>query len=174
VARCNASFDSGRKADALVTDDPNRLLAVRVADCVPILLATRDGERVAAVHAGWRGIVAGVLPRAAQILAEDFPDELLAAIGPCISFEAFEVGSEVLAEFRSVFGDAAPIRANSDGKGHVNLREAARLQLLSLDVPQAQIDTTDRCTKRDADEFFSHRRDKGVTGRMAAVIGCIG
>jgi YfiH family protein len=173
VARCDGAFESGRKADALVGDDPDRLLAVRVADCVPILLSTRDGRCVAAVHAGWRGIIAGVLPTTARAMQVDPARELLAAIGPCISAEEFEVGPEVLVEFRRVFGDAAPLSESRNGKGRVDLREAARRQLLALGVPEDHVDTTDRCTVRDADEFYSHRRERGITGRMAAVIGCV-
>ena len=94
----------------------------------------------------------------------------VAAIGPCIGFDAFEVGPEVLTEFQSVFEERAPIRRMDDGKGRVDLREGVRMQLIGAGLSDEQIDTTDRCTSRDADEFFSHRRDRGVTGRMAALI----
>ena len=171
VLSCDGSFESGAKADAMVTDDPKRLLSVRVADCVPILLATEDGRRVVAVHAGWRGVIAAIVPKAAEMLNEGQTRNVIAAIGPCISMDAFEVGPEVLGEFRRVFGDLAPATSASNGKGHVDLRAAVRMQLLRAGIVEQNIDTTDRCTARDADEFFSHRRDKGVTGRMAAVIG---
>ncbi len=168
------ALDPHAKADALVGDDPSRVLSVRVADCVPVLLASRDGRSVAAVHAGWRGVIAGVVSAALAAMRQGDrpirPVDLLCAIGPCIGFDAFEVGPEVLAEFTNRFGDAAPIRARADGKGHVDLRAAVRMQLIALGVPSDQIDETDRCTHRDADEFFSHRRDNGVTGRLAALI----
>jgi copper oxidase (laccase) domain-containing protein len=201
-------FDCGTKADAIVGDDPGRVLSVRVADCVPVLLATGDGSTVAAVHAGWRGVIAGVVPAAIQEMlgssdgsvrsadpdpANDVPafrpdcplqravcgerhapapdETILAAVGPCIGSEAFEVGPEVLAEFDRVFGAAAPVMRLPDGKGLVDLRRAIRLQLIAAGVTDDRIDLTDRCTYRDADEFFSHRRDKGVTGRMAAIVG---
>ena len=99
------------------------------------------------------------------------PRNLLAAIGPCIGFDAFEVGPEVLDHFTTAFGNTAPIRRADNGKGQVDLRQACRLQLLQAGIPQTQIDQTDRCTVRNADEFFSHRRDNGITGRMAALIG---
>lgn len=170
-ARAGEPFDTEQKADAIVTDDPARVASVRVADCVPVLLATDDGKTVAAVHAGWRGVVAGVVPAAATELRRDAPSAaLVAAIGPCIGYDAFEVGPEVLVEFRRVFGKDAPVRDTPDGKGRVDLREAIRRQLLAIGVPDEAIDTTDRCTYRDRDEFFSHRRDDGVTGRMAAII----
>jgi YfiH family protein len=162
-------FDNNAKADAIVSDDSSRVISVRVADCVPVLLAGKEGRTVAAVHAGWRGVVAGVVPAALQEMHVN-PSECVAAIGPCISAENFEVGEEVLAEFSRAFGDRAPISRRKNGKGHVDLREAIRLQLLDAGLLLQQIDTTDRCTYRDADEFFSHRRENGTTGRMAAII----
>jgi polyphenol oxidase len=184
--------------DALVTDDASALLSVRVADCVPVLLATRDGGRVAAVHAGWRGVVQGAaLAALSQLLSDSrsrsttrdgqtnatgevqkrgqtpiFRD-IFAAIGPSIGMDAFEVGAEVLEAFRGVFGAETPCRSSPTDprKAHIDLREALRTQLIQAGVPAEQIDATDRCTVRDADEFFSHRRENGLTGRMAAIIG---
>jgi YfiH family protein len=166
-AMLGEAFESGKKADAIVSDDPQKLLAVRVADCVPVLLASADGITVAAIHAGWRGVIAGVVP---NTLRHFESQSLLAAIGPCIGEEAFEVGPEVVAEFERVFGTDAPARRTDDGKGRVDLRRAIAMQLASSGIEAERIDTTDRCTFRDRDEFFSHRRDKGITGRMAALI----
>ena len=166
-------FDTSMKADALVSDDASRVLSVRVADCVPILIASREGSRVAAIHAGWRGVVGGVVSSAFHELGgSTAPENFVAAVGPCIGFDAFEVGLEVLEHFVRVFGSTAPCRQDEHGKGHVNLREAVRLQLIGLGIPHRQIDMTDPCTYTDKSEFYSHRRDKGVTGRMAAVIQC--
>lgn len=169
-------FDIHQKGDALATADPGRVLSVRVADCVPVLLSSRDGRVVAAAHAGWRGVIAGVVPNAItamqQIRPSLAPADVLVAIGPSIGPDNFEVGPEVLAEFDKAF--PTPVvrpYADNTGKGTVDLREALRRQVLSLGVPDSRIDTTDRCTVRDRDEFFSHRRDNGVTGRMAALIG---
>ena len=158
------------KADALVGDDPDRVLSVRVADCVPILLSTGDGTAVAAVHAGWRGVVAGVVLNALEVLRAH-GDHLVAAIGPSIGFDAFEVGAEVLAEFSRLFGEHSPIRCQTGGKGRVDLRACVRRQLLSAGISEGHIDQTDRCTYTNREEFFSHRRDNGISGRMAAVIG---
>ena len=139
-----------------------------------MLLCSGDGRTVAAVHAGWRGIVAGVIPAAVQrmldIGEETSADEFIAAIGPCIGQDAFEVGPEVLAEFESVFGGEAPIARMPDGKGRVDLRRAARMQLLNSGLRGENVDSTDRCTVTHREEFFSHRREGGITGRMAAVI----
>lgn len=167
--RAGEPFDTSAKADAIVGSDPHRVLSVRIADCVPVLLASGDGKTVAAVHAGWRGVVAGIAPAALREMRAE-PARCGAAIGPCIGFDAFEVGREVMEAFGAAFGDGAPVRARPDGKGHVDLREAVRRQLVAAGVPEDRIDTTDRCTVRDADEFFSHRRDNGITGRMAAII----
>lgn len=165
-------FESGAKADAIVSDDSGKILAVRVADCVPVLLAATDGAIVAAVHAGWRGVVAGIVPAAIEKLRSlgCSADSLVAAIGPCIGEGAFEVGPEVVDTFERVFGSEAPARRTPDGKGRVDLRRAILLQLSRAGVRADRIDTTDRCTYRDRDEFFSHRRDSGITGRMAALI----
>lgn len=168
--RRGLEFTSGARADALIGDDPERLLAVRVADCVPILLSSVDGRIVAAVHAGWRGVVAQVIPNAIREMRRMTSAELLAAVGPCISSCAFEVGEEVLEQFVQVLGPSAPIQRNSHGKGHIDLRRAVEMQLLAAGLGCDQIDLTDRCTHRDTDEFFSHRRERGVTGRMAALI----
>jgi len=164
------TFENGQQADALLTTDTKKILAIRTADCVPILLSDASGKIVAAVHAGWRGVIANIIPNTISQMHQP-ADRLLAAIGPCIGFDAFEVGPEVLDHFLTAFGDAAPIRRADNGKGHVDLSQACCLQLLRAGIPQSQIDQTDRCTFRDGNEFFSHRRDNGVTGRMAALIG---
>ena len=171
-------------ADALITDQPGRLLCIRTADCVPILLATTDGKHVAAVHAGWRGLVAGVIEAAVKTMKERYnigPNRLIAAIGPSISIEHFEVGNEVLRTFQLTGvevdwdSDDRGYRS-SEQKGFLDLPEIVEQRLSAFGV---WLDTTDRCTYRDADEFFSHRRDvthqgKPNTGRMAALIAARG
>jgi purine-nucleoside/S-methyl-5'-thioadenosine phosphorylase / adenosine deaminase len=167
--RTGEPFDKATQGDALVSDDATRTIAVRVADCVPVLLATEDGKTVGAAHAGWRGVVAGVVAETVREM-KTAPGRIIAAVGPCIGFENFEVGGEVLDEFVRTFGPDAPIRRDLCGKGRVDLRECVRRQLITAGVSGDQIDVTDRCTFRDGDEFYSHRRDKGATGRMAAII----
>lgn len=170
AVRAGEPFENGAKGDAMTSDDPDRVIAVRVADCVPILVSSHDGKLVAAIHSGWRGVVAGVVGATIRQLHDRGASSLVAAIGPCIGFDAFEVGPEVLTEFERGFGERALIRRMADGKGRVDLREAVRMQLLGAGLCNEQIDTTDRCTSRDAGEFFSHRRDRGITGRMSALI----
>jgi polyphenol oxidase len=174
TVKSNHNFDTDCKADALVSRDSERVISIRTADCVPILLCSGDGRIVGAVHAGWRGIVANVISAAIRQMvdeSEGMPaDEFIAAIGPCIGREAFEVGPEVLAEFERTFGDDAPLSRPSCGKGHVDLRRAAEMQLVGAGLHSENVDSTDRCTVTHREEFFSHRRDRGITGRMAAVI----
>ncbi|HTW95992.1 MAG TPA: peptidoglycan editing factor PgeF [Tepidisphaeraceae bacterium] len=167
--RRGKAFEVHQKADAMVSDDPTRFVSVRVADCVPVLLACEDGSLVAAIHAGWRGVIARVIPAALDVMNVE-RGRLIAAIGPCIGVEAFEVGPEVVAAFVESFGQEAPVRRREDGKGHVDLRRAIARQLLAEGVAADRIDLSERCTFRDREEFFSHRRDNGITGRMAALI----
>jgi YfiH family protein len=147
------------------------VMSVRVADCAAVLMASDDGRIVAAVHAGWRGVIAGAVTNAMRVMGSA---NIVAAIGPAIGFEHFEVGPEVLEQFEQTFGGEAPIRRRDDGKGYVDLRAAIAIQLCRAGVGADRIDRSNRCTVRDAGEFFSHRRDRGVTGRMAAIIAPAG
>ncbi|MBL8887381.1 MAG: peptidoglycan editing factor PgeF [Phycisphaerales bacterium] len=160
------------KADAIVTDDPARVLCVRTADCTPILLASRDGRVVGAVHAGWRGVIAGVAPAALEAMRSLGAVDIHAVIGPCISRSHFEVGPEVVRAFADAFGAESPCRladaTDPHGKGFVDLQAALRIQLSGAGV--RAIETIDLCTVARPDLFFSHRRDNGRTGRMAAII----
>ena len=161
------------KADAMVTDDPRRLLAVRVADCVPILLACGTGRVVAAVHAGWRGVVLGVLPAAVAAMRSLGAADIHAAIGPCIGPTKFEVGPEVVAEFEARWPEAVrPHPQGVPGKAMIDLAWALRAQLAAADV--GKVETIGRCTASEPEVFFSHRRDRGITGRMIGAIGPIG
>jgi polyphenol oxidase len=166
-------FSGQISADALVCLVPNVLLTVRIADCVPILLASADGRAVAAIHAGWRGVVGNIIEKVVRTLQENGfpPANLLAAIGPAISAEHFEVGPEVAEEFtRQNLASAVLRPTTTRPKPHIDLQLAIKTQLERAGI--TQIDTNDLCTFRDAADFFSHRRDQGITGRMAAVIMC--
>jgi YfiH family protein len=169
-------IDATTCADSLVTAERGKLLCIRVADCVPILLAAADADgtivAVAAVHAGWRGITANILAATIQRLVADHdvsPGQLIAAVGPCIRVKHFEVGHEVAEAFEMV-GLASTISRTHGPKPHLDLTEAARIQLLNAGVDPQNIDTGDFCTFADARLFFSHRRDHGKTGRLAAMI----
>lgn len=169
--RARAPGDIDIKADAIVTDDPRVFAGVRVADCAPILLADADGAVVASVHAGWRGVIAGVLPAAIASIRSCTERPLFAAIGPCISAEAFEVGPEVAEAFAQRFGASVLHTNPGTGRRHVNLKLALALQLASAGVMPENIETLPHCTVRDRELFFSHRRDGERSGRMLALIG---
>ncbi len=162
----------GEQADGLLTDNADLVLSIRTADCVPVLIGDRSGRTVAAVHAGWRGVVAGIVPEAIRLFAARgiAPGQIVMAIGPCISTQAFEVGEEVAEQFVRSFADTTSIIRRGVAKPHIDLPAAIMAQALRLGLREDQIDTTDLCTFRDAELFFSHRRDSGITGRMAAVI----
>lgn len=161
------------KADALVTDDPGCMIAVRVADCVPVLFASGDGRVVGVAHAGWRGVVSGVVPATLQAVKALGAAEIVAAIGPCISGEVFEVGEEVAAEFERVYKPETLVvlRKPEWAKPHVDLKRAIFLQLASGGAVGAQV--LPNCTYSEPALFFSHRREHGRTGRLVAVIGPI-
>jgi purine-nucleoside/S-methyl-5'-thioadenosine phosphorylase / adenosine deaminase len=161
------------KADAIVTDRAGLLLMVRVADCVPVLLSDKRGRVVSAVHAGWRGVIGGVVGCSVESLmglGGVGGSAVVAAVGPCIQAGHFEVGREVVSSFEDA-GLGNCIREDPRWeKPHIDLSAVVLHQLERAGIPADQIDTTDRCTFADVDEFFSHRRDKGKTGRQAALI----
>lgn len=156
-----------RHADALVTREPGFALGVRVADCVPVLLADRHTGAVAAIHAGWRGVVAGVVRETVRSLAPQDPSHLIAAIGPSIGPCCFEVGEDVAVTLAHAAGDGIVIRRPYD-RPHVDLWRAVEHQLRSAGVPT--IDTLGECTVCNSQRFFSYRRDGVHSGRMLAVI----
>lgn len=159
-------------ADGMVTGDPQVVLTVHAADCVPLLLADPRQGVVAAVHAGWKGTAAGVVVEAVRVMADRFdgrPEDLLAAIGPSIGPCHYEVDEPVLVRFRVWPWRDEVFTPNDRGRWQLDLREANRRQLVDAGVPAAQIEVIDLCTYDHPDLFFSHRRDR-ITGRMAAVI----
>lgn len=154
-------------ADAAVTSGAGPACVIMVADCLPVLFASRDGRRVGAAHAGWRGLAAGVLERTVGAL--DVPAaELTAWLGPAILQSNFEVGDEVRDAFvRADAGAAAYFVANARGRWQADLAGLARRRLTALGVPEVAGGRW--CTFADRQRFFSHRRD-GRGGRMAALI----
>lgn len=163
-------------ADAAWTTEPGLACTVQVADCLPVLLAARDGRAVAAAHAGWRGLSAGVLEATLQALqhgAGVAPCDVLAWLGPCIGPRQFEVGEDVLRAFGQTPGsvDAASFvdRPRPDGAARwlANLQHLARLRLAAAGV--SEISQARSCTVEDRSRFFSFRRD-AVTGRLAAAV----
>ncbi len=156
-----------READAGITSRPGQVCVVMTADCLPVLLCNRTGSRVAAVHAGWRGLADGVIEAALAGFA-DSAEQLLVWLGPAIGPDAFEVGPEVRERFLQ--DDPAAVSAFRPGRpGHwlADIYQLARLRLERAGV--GFIGGGDYCTVTEPERFFSYRRDK-VTGRMASLI----
>ena len=154
------------RADAIVTRAANIVLAIMVADCLPVLLTTEDGSVIAAAHAGWRGLAAGVLEN--TVAAMETPSARLHAwLGPCIGLEYFQVGAEVRAAFIAAGDDAKNFRANPQGKFQCDLVAIARARLERIGI--ASVTGGQWCTAADPVRFYSHRRDQR-TGRMAALL----
>jgi polyphenol oxidase len=172
----SGQLDCG-EGDALTTAEPNLLLSVRTADCVPLLLVSAQHQVVAAVHAGWRGVVGGVIPATLEWLEEQFavsPQAVQVAIGPCIREDAFEVGYEVASQFASLFPERNDLQAAANGaatRTHINLGLACLRQLQQSGVPVAQVFDCGLCTFRQASLCHSYRRDREASGRMHAFIG---
>lgn len=156
------------QGDALVSRTEGVGVAARTADCVPVLLAHPLSGQVAAVHAGWRGAVAEIVPKAIDALSHD-PGELVAAIGPHIRVDAFEIGDEVAREMERAANGASVVRWG-EGRPHGDLAALVRVQLRESGVPEDRIDDVGGCTYADAAHFFSHRRDQGKTGRHLSAI----
>jgi YfiH family protein len=149
--------------DAVLTSEQGIFAGVGIADCCPILLADPVRQTAAAIHAGWKGTVAQIVHKTASMMISQGsnPTDILAYIGPCISFENFEVGDEVAEQFEQ--------KEKRGGRWHVDLKATNAAQL--RDVGINQIEVSAYCTMANNDVFFSHRSEKGTTGRMLAVVG---
>ena len=155
------------EADAAVTGHDGRVCVVQTADCLPVLLTDRSGERVGAVHAGWRGLAGGVIEAAVAAMGRS-GGELLAWLGPAIGPAAYEVGDEVRREMLARAGAlGAAFRPAGRGRWLADLYQLARLELQRAGV--GDIYGGGWCTLTDPSRFFSHRRD-GSCGRMATLI----
>ncbi len=185
--------------DGLVTDLPRLALGILTADCFPVLLVDTKKKAVGAFHAGWRGTVKRIVEKGVGIMRLEFgsrPEDIHAAIGPGIQKCSFEVGEEVEDAFHTQFPYAAELfhhvqesdavrerypmlfmnqRAPGHGdpciKVHLDLREANRRQLLAAGVPEANITALEDCTVCQPRKFFSHRGERGKTGRQMGIVG---
>lgn len=185
--------------DGLITAMPGVALAVQAADCFPIMLADTANRAVGVFHAGWRGAVKRIAEKGLGIMRHEFgtlPENVFAAIGPGIQKCCYAVGEELKARFESQFDyapelfhevfESDPVRekypllflsARAPGHSdfgpqiHLDLQEASRRQLLAAGVPREHIIAINRCTSCETKSFFSHRAEKGVTGRMMAIVG---
>ena len=199
VHRVDAPAAQAIAGDGLTTNTAGLLLAIKTADCVPVLVADLERRAVGAFHAGWRGTVARIVEKGVGEMRRQFgssPRDLRAAIGPCIRRCCYSVGSEVRAEFEPQFAYAGELfeevfdanalhvrypllflnqRAPGHGElgpeRHLDLVEANRRQLQDAGVDAEHINVIEGCTACDTSRFFSHRAEFGKTGRMMAAIG---
>jgi YfiH family protein len=150
------------EGDALISKLPGVGLAIRTADCLPILIADPRNRAVAAVHAGWRGVVSQIASKTIHEMCHRFdsePEDLVVAIGPGIGECCFEVGPEVAAQFQL------------SGRTKVDLIETTCRQLGHIGVSREQISTSGLCSYCNRELFESYRRDREASGRMVAMIG---
>jgi polyphenol oxidase len=163
------------EGDALLEDAAGAVVAVRTADCIPILLIDERRRAVAAVHAGWRGTAAGIAQRALEAMRERFgtdAGDLHAAIGPGIGECCFEVGPEVAAVFESPVARTHGLRSVAgDERVHIDLAAENRRQLLEAGVTGERIYTSNLCTKCLSGDFHSFRRDREAAGRLFSFAG---
>lgn len=158
------------EGDALISNQSGLVLAIRTADCLPVLLADVKNEVVAAVHAGWRGVVSEIVPKTVGSMTCRFgtrAEDLLVAIGPGIGVCCFEVGPEVAVQFVRFF----PEQQDLSEKAKVDLAETVIRQLTDIGVTRQQIDNADLCTCCRPEIFHSYRRDRDAAGRMVSTIG---
>lgn len=157
----------GGEADGSWTEHTGRVCVVMTADCLPVLICNQQGSKVAAAHAGWRGLHAGVITNAIRRLESD-PAELMVWLGPAIGPEAFEVGAEVLRAFADRnHENTSSFRQTDDQHWLCDLYQLARIELSSQGV--TSVFGGNECTFTDEQRFYSYRRD-GDTGRMASLI----
>jgi len=187
------------QGDGLMTHEPGVLLGIQTADCIPVLVVDRKNRAVAAFHAGWRGTVARIVENGVGRMRTEFgshPEHLMASIGPGIGQCCYAVGEEVRDQFESQFlyapelfrevYDSDPVRekypmlfltARPPGHSdlgpamHLDLVEANRRQLLAAGLKKAAISLAGQCTGCHTDRFFSHRAERGFTGRLMSVVG---
>ncbi|HUO30046.1 MAG TPA: peptidoglycan editing factor PgeF [Bryobacteraceae bacterium] len=161
------------EGDALISNQPGIYLAIRTADCLPVLIADARNRAVAAVHAGWRGTVSGIISATLESLGNEFgsrPEDLRVAIGPGIGVCCFEVGPEVAIQFQPFF----PERGDFTKRTQIDLAETITRQLRRNGVTESQIASSRLCTYCDVEHFESYRRQREAAGRMVAAIGISG
>jgi len=161
------SVSSMVNADASYSKKLGTVCGVLTADCLPIFISNKEGTAVGVAHAGWRGLVDGII----ESLIESFDcngEDLIVHLGPAISKLSFEVGGEVKSQYLSKNKNFKSCFANINNKDYLDLYDAARVVLNSFGV--SSISGGDRCTYKESDQYFSYRRDGGQSGRMAHLI----
>lgn len=153
--------------DGLITSRSGIALAIQVADCAAVLLADSFEKIISAVHAGWRGAAAGIVPKAINRMISNgaSPDNIKAYISPCISLNNFEVGEEVARQFPEEFVDRVSFK-----KPHINLKGFIIQQMKDKGLLSNHIECDENCTISDSELFYSYRREGKKSGRMMGVI----
>ncbi len=172
IVEVRAQASRSIEADGIWTQDPQALLAILVADCVPILMADTQGKAVAVVHAGWRGTESGIAGKMVLRLEKaGIPKEnLRIALGPAIGPDHFEVDGECLIRLQAKFPKCEDAFLwGTQGKAHVDLWALNLHVLQEVGIPRHQVDVIRHCTVCD-ERYFSYRRDGGITGRQAGII----
>ncbi len=159
------AMDTPQQADASYTDQSGVVCAVMTADCLPLLVCSNDGAEIAAIHAGWRGLLDGVIDNTIAAMQNK---DLLVWLGPAIGPDRFEVGDEVRTAYMAKSAEyATAFKQQSDTKWLANIYQLARINLAALGI--SKVYGGDFCTVTDEKQFYSYRRDQ-VTGRMATLI----
>ena len=160
--------------DALITNVPGICVAVMSADCVPVLIYDPASRSVAAIHAGWRGTVADIAPKAIEMMKERYnarPSEMIVGIGPSICGDVYEVGGEVAQEFGKAFKNTEGIvKPKDNGKFLIDLWEANKQMLTGSGVNEKNIELSGECTYTNPGKYFSARRSGNKAGRFGAGI----
>ncbi|MBI1760425.1 MAG: peptidoglycan editing factor PgeF [Acidobacteria bacterium] len=165
--------------DALTANLPRTLLAVQIADCMPILLIDERTRAFAAIHAGWRGTLACIVARTLERMQLSFdtrPDDVKAAFGPAIGACCFEVGPEVIEQFEREFPNAAAAvsKRQANGKAYLNLSRINRQILLASGVAADKVFDCGLCTSCHTELFFSYRREHGADQPIGRLMGVVG
>ncbi len=163
------------RADAIITDNPDVTLYMRFADCTPILLYDPVRSAIGIVHAGWMGTVKKVAVSAVNAMSAAYgsrPEDLVAGIGPSIGPDHYEIGPDVINRVREVFhADASRMLIRLGERTHFDLWEANRIQLSNAGIKNIEI--SEMCTACHTEDWYSHRAEKGRTGRFGALIALL-
>lgn len=162
--------------DALITNERNVALCIFTADCVPVFLFDSTKNAIALCHAGWRGVVKEIIPKTIEAMKAEYCSEaenMFAAIGPSIGPCCFNVGQEVVMEFKNVFDDINQIVISEKGKIRIDLWKAVEVQLIKAGLLSENVTQSKLCTSCDNEKFYSYRREGSKTGRMVSILQLI-
>ena len=180
VKTTDDAINTNEKADGMISDLPEILLGVKTADCVPVLIGDTKTKAFAAVHAGWRGTVESIVPKAIVKMKSEYrtnPSDLICVIGPAAGCENYEIGQDVIDAFSAKFSTSGKLfKKTREGHALIDLHLANKNQLLDVGVTEEKIFVAPFCTMERNDLFFSYRVEKkkyGKTGRLMSVIGRI-